>query len=90
MTAFKAYKHITPQGGITPQSNDYRFFLRTKGFQALDVFDYSQANVLIMFIEDPEYDWQEWRSWEIDQFGEKRMRFQTTIGQTRVILFDKI
>lgn len=90
LTAFKAYKHITPQGGITPQSNDYRFFLRTKGFQALDVFDYSQANVLIMFIEDPEYDWQEWRSWEIDQFGEKRMRFQTTIGQTRVILFDKI
>lgn len=89
LTAFKAYMNITPQGGSTPQSNDYRFFLRTKGYQALDVPKYSQADVLIMFIEDPDFDWQEWRSWELDQFGEKKLRLLTTLGQTRIIVFDK-
>jgi len=80
---------LKPYGGITPQANDYRFFLRTKGYQVPDVPDYSKANVLIMFIEDPDYDWEEWRSWEIDQIGEKELRSITTVGKTRIIVFDK-
>lgn len=80
---------LKPYGGITPQSNDYRFFLRTKGYQVPDVPDYSQAEVLIMFIEDPDYDWEEWRSWEIDQFGEKKLRSATSVDKTRIIVFDK-
>jgi len=90
LSALRGYKHITPQGGLTPQSNDYRFFLRTKGFKALDVWDYSQAEILVLFIEDPQFDWQEWRSWELDQFGAKKLRFITKVGQTRMIVFDKI
>lgn len=80
---------LKPYGGITPQANDYRFFLRTKGYQAPNVPDYSQADVLIMFIEDPDFDWEEWRSWEIDQLGEKELRSVTTVGKTRIIVFEK-
>jgi hypothetical protein len=89
LTALKGKKNVTPPGGAAPQSHDYRFFLRTKGYQALEVPDYAQADVLIMVLEDPTFDWHTWRSWEISEFGVKELRLETMIEQAKVVVFDK-
>lgn len=88
LTALKGNVH-TPPGGIAPQSNDYRYFLRVKGYNAIEVLQYAEADVLIMFIEDDNFDWKAWNCWETDAFGKKQVRLQQKVNNTNVIIFDK-
>jgi len=72
-----------------PQSNEYRFFLRVKGYDVLAVPQYSQADVLVMFVEHPQFDWEHWVSWEISEFGAKKLEKQIENGKTRILIFSK-
>jgi hypothetical protein len=72
-----------------PQADDYRFFLRMKGFTVLEPTEYSQADVLVEFIEVAPFDWQQWSNWEIEQFGAKKLVHQTKEGKTDIIVFEK-
>lgn len=55
----------------TPQADDYRFFLRVKGFNVEEVSDYANADKMILFVEKESLDWENWNSWETDQFGKQ-------------------
>lgn len=57
----------------TPQADDYRFFLRVKGYKVEEVSDYSKADKLIIFVEDKKLDWQNWCTWETEQFGHRKL-----------------
>jgi len=72
-----------------PQADDYRFFLRTQGYKALDITEYSQADRLIMFIEVPNFEWQHWSTWEIEQFGKKKFISQLSKDKTKIIIFER-
>ena len=72
-----------------PQADDYRYFLRTKGYDVLDVNQYSQADLLLMFVEEPTFKWQKWSSWETEQFGSRKISFKTNIGNITIIGFGK-
>jgi uncharacterized membrane protein len=72
-----------------PQADDYRFFLRMDGYTVLDPTEYAQADILIEFIEVPGFDWQHWSTWEIEQFGEKKLMYQTRQENIDIIVFEK-
>jgi len=72
-----------------PQADDYRFFLRMKGLDVLDVTNYSQADILIMFIEEKNFNYQKWSTWESDQFGSKKKIDETIIEGIKIITYLK-
>lgn len=72
-----------------PQADDYRFLLRVKGYTVLDVVNYAQANKMIMFVENPKFDWKQWSTWETEQIGSKRIIQELDIQSVRVIIFEK-
>lgn len=89
LTALKGKDGQTPPGAIAPQSNDYRFFMRVRGYDAIEVPQYAQADILVMFIEMPEFDWQTWSSWETEQFGPRKVIAKLRSNDTDIIVFDK-
>ncbi len=72
-----------------PQADDYHFFLRIKNYQVLDVQLYSQADVLVMFIEEPDFNWGKWSTWEIDQFGSKKLDYRMEAEGIKILIFNK-
>jgi hypothetical protein len=72
-----------------PQADDYRFLLRVKGYTVLDVVNYAQANKMIMFVENPKFDWKQWSTWETEQMGSKRIIQELDMQSVRVIIFEK-
>jgi hypothetical protein len=71
-----------------PQADDYRYLLRYRGYDVLDVTKHEQAQVLVMVIEVEGFSWQTWSNWEIETFGEKRVRSVTDIGDATVVVFE--
>ena len=71
-------------------ADDYRFFLRTKGYNVVDVSQYSEADALVMFIETPNFNWENWSTWEMEQFGQKKLKSQFEIQGIEVITFLKV
>lgn len=80
---------ILDNANKVPMADDYRFFLRVKGYHVLDVQQYSEANTLVLFVEAPDFPWQTWSSWETDQFGERKMIDQTEIEGIKIITYGK-
>lgn len=72
-----------------PQADDYRFFLRIRGFTALEVTSYASANKMIMFVENPRFDWKSWSTWETEQMGSKRIISEQEVQGIKVITFKK-
>ncbi|MEN9327385.1 MAG: hypothetical protein RI947_193 [Candidatus Parcubacteria bacterium] len=72
-----------------PQADDYRYFLRVKGYNVLDVVEYAQADTLLMFVEEPRFAWQTWSSWETDQFGSRKITYKTVIDGVTIVEFKK-
>lgn len=68
-----------------PQADDYRFFLRMKGYNVPEVQQYSQADVLLMFIEEPKFNWKNWSTWEIEQTNCHKIFFDEKINGVEVI-----
>jgi len=79
---------LTPQVEV-PQADDYRFFLRLKGLKVLEVQQYSQADLLIEFIEVPNFSWQTWSSWETDQISNRHLVSDQQINGTEVVVYSK-
>ncbi len=73
-----------------PQADDYRFFLRMKGYSVHDVNDYNLADTLILFIEEPKFPWERWSSWETDRFGKKKEYYRTAIEGVKIVVYDKV
>ncbi len=80
---------ILDNANKVPMADDYRFFLRVKGYRVLDVQQYLEANTLVFFVEAPDFPWQTWSSWETDQFGERKMIDQTEIEGIKIITYGK-
>jgi hypothetical protein len=73
----------------SPQADDYRYFFRIKGYNALEVVDYGQADVLIEFIESPGFNWQNWSTWETNQFGKRGAGSEFNTQDVKVITYTK-
>lgn len=69
-----------------PVADDYRFFLRMKGFKVLNVQEYAQANTLVEFVETPSVDWKKWSSWEIDLLGPTYLDREISIENTKIVV----
>lgn len=73
-----------------PQADDYRFFLRIKGFKVPEVTEYFTAQKLILFVENPQFDWKSWSTWETNEVSPKRIIQEQEIEGVKVITFEKI
>jgi hypothetical protein len=73
-----------------PQADDYRFFFRIKGFKVPEVIEYFTAQKLILFVENPQFDWKSWSTWETNEIGPKRIIQEQEIEGIKVITFEKI
>lgn len=74
----------------TPQADDYRFFLRTKGLNVLSIDDYPKADILLVFIEIPNFNWQTWDDWHIQRFGNRKLISNQNIDGIEIIMFNKL
>lgn len=73
-----------------PQADDYRFFFRIKGFKIPEVTEYFTAKKLILFVENPKFDWKSWSTWETNEIGPKRIIQEQEIEGIKVITFEKM
>jgi len=73
----------------TPQADDYRFFLRAKGFEVLEVSDYGKADKLVIFVEDESINWESWNSWETDQFKDKKLLSVLQNEDFKIVIYGK-
>ena len=73
----------------TPQADDYRFFFRVVGFNAVDIAEYPQADKLIVFFERSDIDWEGWRDSQSDTFGEKELISNEIINGTRTLVYTR-
>jgi hypothetical protein len=80
---------ILDKANKVPMADDYRFFLRVKGYHVLNVQQYSQADMLVLFVEEPDFPWASWSSWETDQFGSKKIIDQREIGEIKIATYVK-
>lgn len=71
----------------TPQADDYRFLLRTKGYQALNINEYPQADYLLIFFENYQPEPEKWQDWHSEYFGEKIHIDSKTINDIQVIIY---
>jgi hypothetical protein len=81
---------VTSNDTKVPQADDYRFFLRTHGYTVMEVQNYNQADSLVMFVEVPKFHWESWSSWEVSQFGNKKVTDVLDINGVKVVLFSKL
>ena len=72
-----------------PQADDYRFFLRTNGFNALDIERNSEADLLLLFVEAPQLKWEQYENWNIQQFGPRKVISSEKIDGMIVVLYGK-
>lgn len=73
----------------TPQADDYRFFLRTAGINALSIDEYPKADILLVFIEVPNFKWQDFEDWHIQRFGNRKFLSNQTIDGIEVIMYGR-
>lgn len=73
----------------TPQADDYRFFLRMKGIKALNIDQYPEADMLILFIEVPNFKWQNFDDWHINRFGNRKFISDQNINGTEIIIYGR-
>lgn len=73
----------------TPQADDYRFFLRTKGVKALGIDDYNQADILLLFIEVPNFKWQNFEDWHMQRFGSRNFLSNQNVDGIEVIMYGR-
>ncbi len=56
-----------------PQADDYRFLLRNRGYTVVDTTENQTADQLLYVLEVPDFNWEQWSTWEIEQFGSKKL-----------------
>lgn len=73
----------------TPQADDFRFFLRMKGINVLGIDNYLQADFLLLFVEVPNFKWQTWEDWHMQQFGERKFISNQNIEGIEIIQYGR-
>ncbi len=73
----------------TPQADDYRFLLRTKGYKALNISEYPSADYLVIFFENNQIDPENWQDWHSEYFGEKKLISSQKIHATQVLIYKR-
>lgn len=73
----------------SPQADDYRFFLRMKGILALSIDDYPQADILLLFVEVPSFQWQNFNDWHMQRFGERKFISNRNIDGIEIIMYGR-
>ncbi|MBI2020505.1 hypothetical protein HYS94_03710 [Candidatus Daviesbacteria bacterium] len=73
----------------TPQADDYRFFLRMKGVNALSLDQYNQADILVLFVEVPNFNWQDFEDWHTQQFGSRKLLSSQNIDGIEIIIYGR-
>ena len=86
-TPFAVY--VTRETPLAPIGSEYRFFLLTHNLKSVEPSAYSQAELLLWFAELPLADLDGVTSWELDQFGPRRLIDQQQMGSRTVYLFAK-
>lgn len=73
----------------TPQADDYRFFLRTKGVNTLSIDQYKQADFLLLFIEVLNFNYQNFDDWHMQQFGRRKFISSQNIDGIEIIIYGR-
>lgn len=73
----------------TPQADDYRFFLRMKGVNVLSIDEYPQADILLLFIEVPNFNWQNFEDWHIQRFGNRKFLSNQNVDGIGVVMYGR-
>jgi hypothetical protein len=80
---------IRDQQNSTQQADDYRFFLRTKGIEALNIDQYPEADILLLFIEVPSFKWQNFEEWHMQRFGNRKFLSNYKINNTEIVIYGR-
>ncbi len=80
---------VIDKANSAPQADDYRFFFRIAGFNAVDIHEYPQADKLIVFFERDDIDWKDWQDWQSDSFGEKKLLSNKVFSGTRTLTYSR-
>lgn len=78
---------VIDEQNSTPQADDYRFLLRTKGIAAASISEYPLADELFIFIETDEENPTQWRDWHSDYFGNKELLKVWDLNDTQVVQY---
>lgn len=68
---------------------EYRYLLEKNGYSTLDEFSYKNSHFLLLVSEKGDIEWEKETSWELSQFGSKRLGEIYKIGKTVFYLFEK-
>jgi hypothetical protein len=79
---------LTPKTEV-PQADDYRFLLRNRGYQVVEVTENNLAEKMVIFVEVPNFDWQHWSTWETESFGPKKVDHIATESGVTTLFFSK-
>lgn len=75
---------------LVPQADDYRYLLRTKGYTVTEITEQEKAQVLVMFIENNDFDWQHWHNFEVDSFGAKNLITTFEVNGVLVAIYRRV
>jgi MFS family permease len=73
-----------------PQADEYRFLLRNKGYQVVDISAHADADTLLMVLEVPNFNWQGWSNWELQSFGDKKVEKVEELNGVTVVTFSRL
>ena len=65
---------IMEENHYVVSGNEYRFYLRKNGFKPLPVYDYQNADELLIFSEVKDLNIEKLDMWETEQFGKSNLR----------------
>lgn len=81
---------IIDEQNSTPQADDYRFVLRTKGYVALEIAEYPSADYLLIFFENNQENPENWSDWHSEYFGSKVLVSSKIINDTQVLVYKRM
>jgi hypothetical protein len=81
---------VLPSGTSVPQADDYRGLLRMRGINAVELSEHSQADLMVYIVEQPVFDYEHWSTWETEQFGTKKMLKTKQLGNTLIVVWERI
>lgn len=73
----------------SPQADDYRFFLRMKGVNVLNIDEYPKADRLLLFVEVPNFDWQHFEDWHTQWFGDRKFISTQNIDDIEIVMYGR-
>ncbi len=73
----------------TPQADDFRFFLRMRGINALNIDQYPEAQILLLFVEVPKFNWRNFEDWHTQRFGNRKLISAQNIDGIEIVMYGR-